>query len=210
LSAEASGGGGSERRSLGEGALMTAAANFNIALVHYPVYDKNRDVVATAVTNLDIHDIARAARTFGLSRYYIVTPVEEQRRLVEKIRTHWLEGWGATYNPKRKAALELLQTENSLAEAMLDIERRTGRKPKTVVTGAAGRDNSVSFPELKSLMAADPAQPFLMLLGTGWGLIEEVFDKSDYVLAPISGGGDYNHLSVRSAASIMLDRLFGR
>jgi hypothetical protein len=189
---------------------MTAAANFSIALIHYPVYDKNRDVVATAVTNLDIHDIARAARTYGLSRYYIVTPVAEQRRLVEKIRTHWLEGWGSTYNPKRKAALELLQTENSLDEAIADIEKRTGRRPKVVVTGAAGRDDSIGFPGLQSLIKSDPDQPFLLLLGTGWGLTEDVFKKSDYVLEPISGGGDYNHLSVRSAASIMLDRLFGR
>ena len=187
-----------------------SVANFSVALIHYPVYDKNRAVVATAVTNLDIHDIARSARTYGLARYYIVTPVEEQRRLVEKIRTHWLEGWGSTYNPKRKAALELLQTENSLDEAVADIEKRTGKRPKLVVTGAAGRDNSVSFPELKTLLEVEPDQPFLLLLGTGWGLVEEVFDRSDYVLEPISGGGDYNHLCVRSAASIMLDRLFGR
>jgi len=79
-----------------------------------------------------------------------------------------------------------------------------------VVTGAAGRENSVSFPKLQALIDAEQDQPFLLLLGTGWGLVEEVFDKSDYVLEPISGGGDYNHLSVRSAASIMLDRLFGR
>lgn len=190
--------------------MSASAANFNVALVHYPVYDKNRDVVATAVTNLDIHDIARAARSYGVARYYIVTPVEEQRRLVEKIRLHWLEGWGATYNPKRKSALELLQTEGSLAEAVADIERRTGRKPKLIVTGAAGRADSVGFPELKAVLGADPEQPFLLLLGTGWGLTEDVFLKSDYVLEPISGGGDYNHLSVRSAASIMLDRLFGR
>ena len=189
---------------------MTTAANFNIALIHYPVYDKNRDIVATAVTNLDIHDIARSARTYGVSRYYIVTPVEEQRRLVEKIREHWLSGWGSTYNPKRKAALELLQTENSLDEALTDIEKRTGSRPKVVVTGASGRENSVTFSELKGLIDAQPDQPFLLLLGTGWGLTEEVFRKSDYVLEPISGGGDYNHLSVRSAASIMLDRLFGR
>jgi len=189
---------------------VTSAANFNVALIHYPVYDKNRDIVATAVTNLDIHDIARSARTYGVSRYYIVTPVGEQRRLVEKIRQHWLEGWGSTYNPKRKAALELLQTESTLEAAIGDIEKRTGRRPKVAVTGAAGRGNSVSFSALKALIEADPEQPFLLLLGTGWGLIEEVFNKSDLVLEPISGGGDYNHLSVRSAASIMLDRLFGR
>jgi hypothetical protein len=189
---------------------VTSAANFSVALIHYPVYDKNRDVVATAVTNLDIHDIARSARTYGVARYYIVTPVEEQRKLVEKIRQHWLEGWGSTYNPKRKAALELLQTENSLDDAVRDIEKRTGRKPKLVVTGASGRENSVSFTGLRELIDAEPEQPLLLLLGTGWGLIEEVFDRSDYVLEPISGGGDYNHLSVRSAASIMMDRLFGR
>ncbi|HJV64651.1 MAG TPA: RNA methyltransferase [Geomonas sp.] len=189
---------------------MTAAANFSIALIHYPVYDKNRDIVATAVTNLDVHDIARSSRTYGVSRYYIVTPVHEQRLLVEKIRTHWLEGWGSTYNPKRKLALELLQTEDTLQAAVADVERRTGKKPKLVVTGASGRPNSVTFAELKALADADPDQLFMLLLGTGWGLTEQVFKASDYVLEPISGGGDYNHLSVRSAAAIMLDRLFGR
>jgi hypothetical protein len=32
-----------------------------LALLHYPVYDKNHQVVTTAVTNMDIHDIARRA-----------------------------------------------------------------------------------------------------------------------------------------------------
>ena len=75
--------------------MVAAGANLSIALMHYPVYDKNHQVVATAVTNLDIHDIARAARTFGLPRYYIVTPVAEQRGWLEHIREHWLDGWGA-------------------------------------------------------------------------------------------------------------------
>ena len=188
---------------------MSAASRLSIALIHYPVLNKNQELVATAVTNLDIHDIARSARTYGVARYYIVTPVVEQQKLVEKIRLHWLEGWGATYNPKRKMALELIQTENSLADALADIEKRTGRKAKIVVTGAAGRANSISFPGMKELMERDPEQHFLLLLGTGWGLTEEVFDRGDYVLEPISGGSDYNHLSVRSAAAIMLDRLFG-
>jgi hypothetical protein len=189
---------------------VSAASRLSIALIHYPVWNKNQDVVATAVTNLDIHDIARSSRTYGISRYYIVTPVVEQQKLVEKIRLHWLEGWGATYNPKRKMALELLQTESSLDGALADIESRTGRRAKIVVTGAAGRANSVSFGALKELMKDNPEEQYLLLLGTGWGLTEEIFDRGDYVLEPISGGSDYNHLSVRSAASIMLDRLFGR
>ena len=74
-------------------------ANVSIALLHYPVYDKNGKVVATAITNLDIHDISRAAKTFGLFRYYVVTPVAGQREMAERIGRHWREGWGASYNP---------------------------------------------------------------------------------------------------------------
>jgi len=51
--------------------------------------------------------------------------------------------------------------------------------------------------------------PFLILLGTGWGLTDEILARSDYILEPIEGDSDYNHLSVRSAAAIILDRLLG-
>ena len=37
----------------------------------------------------------------------------------------------------------------------------------------------------------------------------EVRSRVDEVLEPIAGTGDYNHLSVRAAAAIMLDRLRG-
>jgi hypothetical protein len=53
-------------------------------------------------------------------------------------------------------------------------------------------------------------RPYLILLGTGWGLTETVFSQSDYVLEAVAGDSDYNHLSVRSAAAIILDRLIGR
>jgi len=53
-------------------------------------------------------------------------------------------------------------------------------------------------------------QPFLIVFGTGWGLTESILAQSDYVLEPIEGGTDYNHLSVRAAAAIIMDRLLGR
>ena len=56
-----------------------------IALLHYPVFDRTGRVVATAITNLDIHDLARSARTFGLRAYYLVTPLERQRELATRI-----------------------------------------------------------------------------------------------------------------------------
>lgn len=184
-------------------------SQFSIALVHHPVHDKNGQVVTTAVTNLDIHDIARAARTFGADRYYIVTPVVDQQAMVNRIVAHWQSGWGATYNPKRKAALELVTVSPSLEAVREEIASRFGVVPKIVVTGAAGRAGSVSSAELATRIAAGENH-YLFLFGTGWGMTEEVFTTADLVLEPITGCGDYNHLSVRSAVSIYLDRLFGR
>ena len=180
----------------------------SIALLHYPVYDKNRQVVATAVTNLDLHDIARAAKTFGLFRYYVVTPVAEQRALAQRICGHWQDGWGASYNPRRRAALELLRVTPSLDAALVDLEESYGRPAKIVVTGAQPRTDTISCGEMKQLFL-DAGQPFLLVFGTGWGLTEELFDRADFALEPIRGRGDYNHLSVRAAAAIMLDRLLG-
>lgn len=179
-----------------------------IALIHYPVYDKNRQVVATAVTNLDLHDIARAAKTFGLDRYYVVTPVPSQQALAERIARHWQEGWGATYNPKRKAALDIMQVAESLDAVLADMATHYGASPKVVVTGAAGSDKAISSADLRRTIR-EGETPILLLFGTGWGMTEELFDRADFILDPIKGPGEYNHLSVRSAAAIVLDRLFG-
>lgn len=186
-----------------------SGSSFSIALIHHPVYDKNGLVVTTAVTNLDIHDIARAACTFGADRYYIVTPVPDQQALVGRISSHWQSGWGATYNPKRKAALELVTVLPSLPDVIEEMTAKFGKKPKIVVTGAAGRAGSVTTAELATRFATG-SDNYLLLFGTGWGMTEEIFDAADLVLEPIRGAGDYNHLSVRSAVSIYMDRLFGR
>jgi hypothetical protein len=187
---------------------VPTGSNVSIALLHYPVYDKNRQVVATAVTNLDLHDIARAAKTYGLFRYYVVTPVVEQRVLAQRICSHWQDGWGASYNPKRRAALELLRVTPSLDAALADLDASFGKPAKIVVTGAQSRPDTVSSAEMKQLLL-DAGQPFLLVFGTGWGLTEELFDQADFALEPIKGAGDYNHLSVRAAAAIILDRLLG-
>jgi len=179
-----------------------------VALLHYPVYDKNRRVVATAVTNLDIHDIARTAKTFGLARYYVVTPLPEQQELSRRIVRHWREGWGAGYNPKRKAALELVSVVATLDEAVNDLERELGGPVRTVATGAGGAPGSVSYADMSGLLARGD-ENYLLLLGTGWGLTSEIMERADIILAPITGSGAYNHLAVRSAAAIIVDRLLG-
>lgn len=183
-------------------------ANLAIALLHHPVYNKHREVVTTALTNLDLHDIARSSRTFGLDRFYIVTPSLEQRTLAQRIAGHWQDGWGATYNPDRQEALGIVRVCATLKHAIAEFQGGFSQPVQTVITGAAQRANTIGCSDLRQRLA-DPDSPYLLLLGTGWGLTDECFDAADLLLDPIAGAGSYNHLSVRSAAAIMLDRLKG-
>lgn len=182
-------------------------SNFYLGLVHHPIYDKRKEIVASAVTNFDIHDIARCARTYGVRGFYIITPLESQVQLVERVIHHWVEGGGFDYNPTRREPFSLIRISRTIDEADREISDLWKRKVERVATCAAHHPKNVSFGFLRKLLE-DPNRPFLMLFGTGWGLTEEVKDSSDYVLEPIEGKG-YNHLSVRSAVSIILDRLLG-
>jgi hypothetical protein len=177
-----------------------------LALVHHPVLDKNGAVVTTAVTNLDVHDIARLARTFGVRGYYVCTPVPTLQRLVHRIILHWEEGPGATYNESRKEALAIVRLADELDDVVTDVERETGCMPRIVATSAREGGVRLTFEALRRRLADDP-RPELVVFGTGWGLTREVLDRCDDFLEPVRGVGDYNHLSVRSAASIILDRL---
>ncbi len=185
-----------------------ACNNLAIALVHYPVYNKHHEVITSALTNLDQHDIARSSKTFGLDRFYIVTPSEEQQKLAERISGHWQHGWGAGYNPDRRQALDIVRVTPSVASAVADFQGGFSKQVKIATTGAAHRPGSIALVTFRELLQ-EPDQPYLLLLGTGWGLTEECFITADLILEPIAGHGIYNHLSVRSAAAIMLDRLRG-
>lgn len=184
-------------------------AEFFVALVHHPVYDKNRDVVTTSITNIDVHDIARSCRTYGASAFYVVTPVDGLRGLARKIVRHWQEGDGADYNPNRKDALGRVEMARSIEGVEIDIEQRTGKVPRLIATSARPLPRARSFAEVqKEIENGD--SPHLMLLGTGWGLTDELVDRCHEQLVPIDGTADrYNHLSVRAAAAVLLDRLRG-
>ena len=174
-----------------------------LALVHQPVLDRNGAVVSAAVTNLDLHDIARAARTYGAGRFYVVTDAPGQQELVRRILGHWQEGFGAGYNPDRREALSLVETVPDLAAALAAWSARCGAPALPLLTGAR-RSDGISFAAARERLAR---QPLLLVMGTGWGLAPELFGHGWPVLEPISGGTDYNHLPVRAAAAIILDRL---
>jgi len=182
-------------------------SNLYLGLVHYPVYDKRGTVGATAVTNFDIHDIARCAKTFGVEGFFVITPLESQIQLVNRIIHHWAEGAGSVYNPTRKESFSLVRVCRTIDEAGQHVSDLWHSRVKTVATGASRHPRSIGFGTLRTLLE-DRGTPFLILFGTGWGLTQEVKDSSDYVLSPVEGKG-YNHLSVRSAVAIILDRLLG-
>jgi len=179
-----------------------------LALLHHPVYDKNGAVVTTAVTNMDVHDFGRLARTYGVRAFYVATPVPTLRRLVERIMRHWDTGPGAAYNATRKEALALARLAHDLDAVIADIEREQGAMPRLVATSARAGGGRLAFADLRRRLGTD-ARPELLVFGTGWGLTEDVVGRADDLLEPIRGTQGWNHLSVRSAAAIILDRLCG-
>ena len=181
---------------------------FFVALLHYPVYNKSREVVATSLTTINLHDLARLATTYGVTGCYVVTPFERQRQLACRMVSHWTEGYGAAYNPTRAEALENISLVDSLAVAVQDIKNRCGRTPYTIASDARKVPGNTAYGNMRDIVwGRDEA--FLLLLGTGWGLTEDLMGTCDYILAPIAVGERYNHLPVRVAAGIMLDRLLG-
>ena len=146
--------------------------------------------------------------TFGVAPLYVVTPIESQQALAGRILRHWLEGHGGVQNPSRKESLGIVKVMASVNDAVADLMSLAGEYPLLVGTAARGGEESVSFTDLRRDLASS-SRPALILFGTGWGLTRELIDQCDRLLEPVTGRGDYNHLSVRSAAAIILDRLFG-
>jgi len=181
-----------------------------LALVHCPVLrDRAGTVGSTSVTPLNVHDLARAARTYGVAPLYVVTPLPSQQALVARILRHYREGHGAAANPTRSEALAAVVLAGSINEALDDFRRRAGASPLVAGTAAGAGEGRLGYQEFAERVAAG-GRPWLLLLGTGWGLAPEAAAQCDLFLGPVRGPGAFNHLSVRTAGAIILDRLFGR
>jgi len=183
-------------------------ADLFLALVHHPVVDRNGRIVTSAITSLDLHDLARSACTFGVRAFFIVHPVAEQRQFAETVIDHWKFDFGRTFDGRRREALELVRIVPALDDAVTAVEHLTGARPLVVHTSARTQ-TGVSFTELRERIAEPDSPPLLILLGTGFGLAPEVANRSDLLVQAIRGVGDYNHLSVRAAGAIILERLRG-
>jgi hypothetical protein len=180
--------------------------NIYLGLVHYPVTNKEGQTVLTSITNLDIHDIARSCNTFGVKNYFVIQPNQRQKEIFDRLINFWKTDIAKFYNKDRVEALSLIQFEKTIDDAIKKIKYQDGSDPLIVTTTAAFLDKQVSFNKLNEIMKTKK-HPLLLLFGTGNGLSPELHQQADYVLEPIKGFNNYNHLSVRSAAAIVLDRL---
>jgi hypothetical protein len=179
-----------------------------MSLIHHPVYDKRRRVVTTSITNLDLHDLARLAKTFGLGGLYIVQPSKLQVELATRIIDHWESGAGAAYNETRRIAFEMIKMVPGVLEMVQDVREKTGKDVRLVATTGRDRPGQVDYGRAKKILKDSSVS--IIMFGTGWGLSDELVASSDVVLEPIVISDDYNHLSVRCAAAIIIDRLFGK
>ncbi|MFN0250767.1 MAG: tRNA (guanosine(37)-N1)-methyltransferase TrmD [Kofleriaceae bacterium] len=197
------------------------AQRTHLALVHYPVVDRHGKLVTSSLTNFDIHDLARSTATYDLAAYHIVTPITSQREKAEHIASLWLDDPATGAPPARKqptsgsraGALSRVRTADAVETVIANITTEHGSPPIVVATSARADSfpsaRRVSAPDVLAEMSLDPS-PLLILLGTGWGLADALIPSVTHILAPIEGGSDWNHLSVRSAGAILLDRLFDK
>lgn len=183
----------------------------HVWLVHHPVLLRDGRIGHASVTPIDLSDFGRIATTYGLASVRIVGVSDTQKSLVARFLSHWKQGAGLPINRDRHRALLTVSESGSLDETCAALVAETGAVPRLVATSAVPHPglSTRSFGEAASGIAPD-GRALVLLFGTGQGLAPEVLDRCDFLLPPIEGGTDYNHLPVRAAAAIVLDRLFGR
>jgi hypothetical protein len=172
------------------------------------MWNKSGQTVTTSVTLIDVHDIARSSKSYGVDSFFVVHPSQAMRSLVRTVKQHWDGEFGSRYNPNRQDALSVLSIAVDLDEALMQIERRTGKLPKIIATSARDGSDRIGYHEMREEIGGS-TDSYLLIFGTGWGMGPELMARADYTLKPIYGPTEYNHLSVRAACAIILDRLCG-
>jgi tRNA (guanine37-N1)-methyltransferase len=178
-------------------------------LMHDEIMLPQERIGTTSVTSLDLHDIARSARTYGLKKYFIVTPLVDQQRIVKTLLDFWNIGAGVTYNKERHEAVSLVELYSTFDEVKKRIVELENKEPLVIATSAkAGSDiDIITYKDQGMIWKFE--RPVLFVFGTGRGLANAFMSLCDYALVPLKGMSSYNHLSVRSAAAVIFDRWLG-
>ncbi len=190
------------------GLISDIIPNHYVALMHAQVETREAQKT-TSVTSIDLHDIARSCATYGIQNFFVVTPLKDQQAIVTTFLDFWKSKVGMQYNKSRFEAVSSLILLDSLVRVVDKIQEFDGKKPLIITTSAKHFEhrNKISFFDQGKVWSKN--QPVLIVLGTGCGLEQNLIEQSDFLLDPIEGFSNYNHLSVRSAAGIILDRWMG-
>jgi tRNA (guanine37-N1)-methyltransferase len=183
--------------------------NHYVALMHSEIIVKGRGIGHTSVTSLDLHDIARSSATYGVENVFMVSQLEDQRAIMKEFLGFWLSEKGQSYNASRFEAVRRVVPTDTLDNVKQFIREREGVDPILVSTSAKVYGHAKKVEYHSQGMVWEQGRPILLVFGTGQGLGEHVLEQSDFLLEPVYGLTNYNHLSVRSAVAIILDRWLG-
>ena len=187
-----------------------AMPNHYVALMHEQVVvDDEGRVGTSSVTSMDIHDIARSSKSYGIKQVFIVTPLIDQQKIVRKLLDFWHTGAGIEYNITRHEAVRQVDLVAHLQNVVARITEIEGQPPLIVATSARVVEHPGMITFYDQAQVWHSGRPVLFIFGTGKGLSSEVINQCDYILVPVEGFTEYNHLSVRSAVAIVLDRWMG-
>jgi tRNA (guanine37-N1)-methyltransferase len=180
-----------------------------VALMHTDVNLKGGTVGNTSVASLDIHDTARACTTYGIKTFFIVTPLLDQQEIIKTFLGFWGSDQGKKYNESRSKAVSSVKLVSTFDDLVAAIETEEGITPLIITTSARQSSLNQVIDYNSQAHVWNHKKPILFVFGTGQGLSDKILSKSNYHLLPIQGLTTYNHLSVRSAVSIVLDRWLG-
>ncbi|KKP22935.1 MAG: tRNA (guanine-N(1)-)-methyltransferase [candidate division TM6 bacterium GW2011_GWF2_28_16] len=194
--------------------------NHYVVLMHSQVNvtcnnDINNNICVghTSITSLDIHDIARSSATYGIKNYFLVSALIDQQKILKTFLDFWMSQEGQDYNLSRFEAVSRIIAKLNFDEVIAKIREQEGVEPIIITTSAKESNLGNTGPKVIDYNSQSEIfsqkRPVLFVFGTGQGLSDEILNKSNYLLLPIKGLTDYNHLSVRSAAAIILDRWLG-
>jgi hypothetical protein len=184
-----------------------------VVLLHHPVTNRLGILTTTAVTNMDIHDLSRTCRTYEVDHFFLVSPLQGQDEVVDRILSYWGSDSAKEWHPDRAEALSRTRflTDFDQVRKVL-VETYPDLKMEVVMPDARPLGGQVGYAETRTEWAGQAPGVKIIVLGTGWGVAQEFHQQVDRFLGPIygpQGPEGYNHLSVRAAGAVILDRLFG-
>lgn len=180
-----------------------------VALMHTDIILKGGRIGCSSITSLDLHDISRSSATYGIENVFMVTPLKDQQAIINELLDFWKSEIGQKYNKSRHEAVSKVIPISELDKVIDFIQKKEQKKPLVITTSAKKHNHAKTIDYYSQGTIWNKNKPVLFVFGTGQGLCDKIIDKSDFLLTPINGITNYNHLSVRSAVAITLDRWFG-